>query len=150
MPRPDTFSIQQTPVASTRLGGQLIEMTQAPWATQIVGTVDDGLDPQRAAVLEILLDPGMLEMGVEGDLHAAGDHPGSEWAAPGDRAPFAGAFVDELEGIGAADIQVIADEGIGESAGLARLGEAERAGDLDLRHGQLPPIPRVSIGEGQR
>jgi hypothetical protein len=59
-------------------GGQFVEMGQAAVAAQVVGVVDDGLDAQRPAVRQILLDPGVPVERVDGDLHAAGDGLGLE------------------------------------------------------------------------
>ena len=39
---------------------ELGEVGQAGVAAEVAGRVDDGLDPQGAALLEVLLDPGVL------------------------------------------------------------------------------------------
>ena len=75
-----TFSVQQPGVDRTRPGLQLVEVVQAAVAAQVAGRVDDGLDPQRPAVFEVLLDPGVLVEGVDGDLGAPGDDLGLELA----------------------------------------------------------------------
>ena len=72
-----TFSLQQPGVDRTGPGLKLIEVMQAPLAAQVARRVHDGLDPQGAAVFEVLLDAGVLVEGVDGDLGAAGDRPWS-------------------------------------------------------------------------
>ena len=52
-----TFGIQDTAVADAGLVLELREVGQAGVAAQVAGCVNDGLDPHRAAVLEVLLDP---------------------------------------------------------------------------------------------
>ena len=76
-----TFSLQQPGVDRTCPGLKLVEVVQAALAAQVTGRVDDGLDPQGAAVFQVLLDAGVLVEGVDGDLGAAGDHLGLELAA---------------------------------------------------------------------
>ncbi len=48
-----TFSIQYAVVACTRPGLELIEVVQAGVAAQVAWGIDHGLDPHRAAVLEV-------------------------------------------------------------------------------------------------
>jgi hypothetical protein len=55
-----TFSFQYAVVAGTCPGPEFVEVVQPGIAAQVAGCVDDGLDPHRAAVLEVLLDPRVL------------------------------------------------------------------------------------------
>jgi hypothetical protein len=81
----DAFSIKQSAVGGTGLGLHGVEVVQATLAAQVIGVVDHGLDPQRPAVFEVLLDPGMLVEGVHGHIDAAGDHLGLERLGATDR-----------------------------------------------------------------
>ena len=66
-----TRSVQHSGVDRTCLGLQVVEVVQS-LAAQVVGALI-GLDPQGAAVFQVLLDPGVLVEGVHGHLGAAGD-----------------------------------------------------------------------------
>ena len=144
----DAFSIQQSAVGGTGLGLQVVEVVQAALTGQVVGVVDDGLDAQGSAVFEVLLDAGVLVEGVDGDIDAAGDDLGLERALR-DRA--AGAPVeDDLELLGAADVEVVGNEGFEEGSGVPGRGEHQGAGDLDLAQGDLPPVTVSSVVFGQR
>jgi len=98
---------------------------------RFVGVVDDGLDPHRPAVLQVLLDPGVPVERVDGDLSAAGDHLGLE-LADGVLADLA--VEDDLNGVRAAEVQVVGNQGIEEGPGVPGLSEADRPGHLDLGH----------------
>src|SRR6266567_5620089 len=63
----DGFSVQQPGVDRTRLVLQLGQVVQQPVAVQVLRVVDDGFDAQRDAVLQVLLQPGILVEHVEGD-----------------------------------------------------------------------------------
>lgn len=119
---PDTFSIEQTGVDGTGLGLEVVKVLEAPvpWTQQVVGLVDDGLDAQGAAVLEVLLDPGVLVVGVHGDPDGvAGVDPGLVGRfLLGGPAPAAGmAGEDHLDVVGSADVEVVGDQGLEERPG---------------------------------
>jgi hypothetical protein len=62
-----TFSFQYAVVGGAGFGLQGFEVGQAGVAPQVAGGVDDGLDPHRPAVFEVLLDPRVLAAQVEHD-----------------------------------------------------------------------------------
>ena len=70
--------LKQPPVDGAGAGLQLVEIMQAPQAAQIAWVVDDGLDAQRAPVIEVLLDAGVPVEGVDVHLGAVGDDLGLE------------------------------------------------------------------------
>jgi len=74
----DPLSIEQATVDRTGPGLKFGQVVQATLAAQIVGVVDDGLDAQRSAVLQILFDAGVLVKGIDGDVNPAGDDLGLE------------------------------------------------------------------------
>ena len=104
---------------------------------EVVGVVDDGLDPERPAVLEVLLDPAVLVGEVDLDVAAGGEDPGPEQRL-GRLADLAGEHHRDL--LGPADVDVVGDERFEEAAGAARVVEHERARHLDLPHRELPPV----------
>jgi hypothetical protein len=61
----DTFSIQDAAVACTGACLQLVEVGQPGVAAQVAGGVDHGLDAERPAVFEVLLDPRVLVEDVD-------------------------------------------------------------------------------------
>src|SRR3954453_3154465 len=95
----DPFSVEQAAVDRTGPSLQLGQVVQATQAAQVGGVVDDGLDAHRAAVLEVLLDPGVAVAGVDGDLGAVGDDVGVEGAG-GLAALGLAAFEDQLHDLG--------------------------------------------------
>lgn len=110
------------------------------------GVVDDRLDADGLAFLQVLLDAALLV--VEVDLDVGAD---AENAGPKD----AGSVLANLAGedgghfVGAADADVVGDQGLEERACPAGVVEDKGAGDLDLAHGELPPVTSFVIGLGK-
>src|SRR6266436_6770123 len=74
----DFFSVQQAGADRTRPGLQLGEVADAALAAEVIGRVHHGLDPQRPAVLQVLLHAGMAPEGVDGHAVAAAVDRGLE------------------------------------------------------------------------
>ncbi len=135
----DPFSIEQAAVGCAGFGLSFVEVVQAALAAQVVGVVDHGFDAQRAAVFQVLLDPGVLVENVDGDVDTAGDDLGFEdlrsgWGPAG---PDPAACEDQFDLLRAAEVKVVGEEGFEEASGVAGLGEHDGARDLDLPHRQL-------------
>src|SRR5882762_4587644 len=100
------------------LACRLSRLCRRRWQPRSPAGVDDGLDAQRAAVLEILLEAGMLVEGVDGDLGAAGDNLCLELATPGPLSATDLPVEDDLDGVRAAQVKVVGDQGFEETAGV--------------------------------
>src|SRR6266540_859060 len=148
VPWPTRLSVQQPLVDRTGLGLQAVEIGQQPLAAEVVGVVDHGLDAQGTAVLEVLLDAGVLVEHVDGDAAGVPVDGGLEGA--GGFAAARVAFEDELDVLGAAKVEVVGHQGFEEGSGVAGGVEHDGAGGLDLAHGQVPPVPGVAVGGGKR
>ena len=122
-------------------------MLQAAFGVEVVGSVDDRLDSERAAVLEVLLDAGVLVAEVDPDLGAGREDPGLV-AMLGRSTQLAGE--DHRDFFGAADLDVVRNERFEERSGAAWVVEHERAGRLDLAHGELPPVSGGAILRRER
>ena len=135
-----TFGFQYAPVGGAGLGLQIVQVGQAGVAAQVAGGVDDGLDPHRPPVLQVLLDPRVLVEHVDQDpaVVAAVDRGAED--ALGVAADLAGE--DDLHVVRAADVQIVGDQRLEEAAGMARCVEDDGAGDLHLPHRGLPPVRR--------
>ncbi|MGI9091839.1 MAG: hypothetical protein ACR2FF_00010 [Mycobacteriales bacterium] len=72
----DTESVDHPTVDVTGLGEQFVEVLQPAGDPEVTGVVDHGFDPERPAFFEIALDPGVPEVGVEGDLVTGAQQPG--------------------------------------------------------------------------
>ena len=70
------FDHKQPPVDLAGFVDQFGEVLKAAFDIEIERVVDDRLDPQRATVLQILLDAGVLVAEVDPDLGAGGEDPG--------------------------------------------------------------------------
>src|SRR3974390_945489 len=73
-----------------------------------------------------------------GALGAGTKTPGGRAAAP--------PAEDDLHVLRAADVEVVADQRLEEGPGTAGSVEDDGAGDLDLAHGQFPPVAVVLVG----
>src|SRR6266540_3134894 len=112
--------------------------TRRRWQPRSPGGVADGLHPDRPAFFQVLLDAGVPVDHVDGDVHAAGDDPGREAAVGvGADAPVE----DERDLVGPAGAEVVGHQRLEERPGAAGLVKDQGAGDLDLAHRQLPPVP---------
>ena len=131
-------------VDRTSVGLELVEMCNRRSRPQIVGVVDDGLDAQRAPVLEVLLDAGVLVESVDVDLGAVGDDlvlNSSDGLR--DRWPRLKMSLDASPGVRCRGCRRPAPR---RTPSIARCVEQERARHLDLTHRQLPPVPGVLVG----
>src|SRR6266508_5992958 len=99
-------------------------MLKASQDTDVVGLVDDGLDPQRPALLQVLLDAGVLVGEVHLHLGARAKDPGAEGLLGGGT-DLAGEQDRDL--LGPADTDVVGHQGLKEPAGSARVVKDDRA-----------------------
>src|SRR6266508_2306925 len=134
VPWPTRLSVQQPLVDRTGLGLQVVEVGQQPLAAEVVGVVDDGLDAQGTAVLEVLLDAGVLVEDVDGDAVGVPVDGGLEGA--GGLSSAWVAFEDELDAFGAAKVEVVGHQRLEEGSGVA--GGVQRSKNTRLRPGPPP------------
>src|SRR5262245_53879546 len=104
-------------VDRSSLDDQLGQVLQASQDPDVVGLVDDGLDPQRPALLEVLLDTGVLVGEVHLYLGARPKDPGAEGFLGGG-ADLAAKQDGDL--LGPADANVVGHQGLKEPSGAAR------------------------------
>jgi len=148
VPWPTRLSVQQPLVDPTGLGLQVVQVGQQPLAAEVVGVVDHGFDAHRAAVLEVLLDAGVLVEHVDGHAVGVPVDRGLEGAVGLSSAWVA--FEDELDVLGAAQVEVVGHQGFEEGPGVAGSVQHDGAGRLHLPHGQVPPEPGVAVSGSQR
>ena len=103
----DTLDDKQPPVGGTGLRLDLGQVPEAPLTAEIGRAVDDRLDPQRPALLEVLLDPGVLVEEVDRNLGPAGDDLGRE--RPRRRA-LDPSIEDQGDLVGPTEVEVVGDE----------------------------------------
>jgi hypothetical protein len=97
------------------------EVVQLPVAAQVLGAVDDGLDAQRDAILEVLLQAGALEEDVHGDQVAVLVDLGLEPAAgrvSACPAEVLAAAEQQFDVLRAAQVHVLAQQRLEERAGV--------------------------------
>src|SRR3954449_5816971 len=145
----DMLMIQQSAVHVTALRLEFGQVDQTAFHAEVGRVVDHRFDPKGAAFLEVLLGAGVLVADVDGDINAAGDDPGSEDAGRrGQDLPAE----DDLDLLRPTEVEVVGNQRFEERASVAGLVEHDRAGDLDLPHRQLPPVPvhPISLAEWHR
>src|SRR3954454_18894643 len=78
---------------------------------EVAGVVDGGLGPKCSSFLVVLLHGGVFVLGVQRRSDAVGDHPGPEQGRGGPFPTVVDAPVeDQPDLIGAADVEVVADD----------------------------------------
>src|SRR6266566_3207966 len=143
-----TFGFQYAPVGGAGFGLEFVEVGEAGVAAQVAGGVDDGLDPHRLPVFEVLLDPRVFVEDVDDDAAVVAAVDGGAEGSPGVAAdPPA---EDDLNVVWAADVKVVGHQRLEEAAGMAGGVEHDRAGDFHLAHRDLPPVPGPLIGRAKR
>src|ERR1035437_3825901 len=138
--------------SSRRLAALALSTSSARWmrrrgTPEVGGTVDYRLDAKGPALLQILLDAGVLVERVDGYLGPAGDHLGGEFAR---RVLSDLAVEDELDLVGSTDIEIVGHGGFEDGTGTARGIEYDGVGHLDLAHRKLPPVPGGPVGSTER
>jgi len=145
----DLFGLQQARVDVLPQRAKVAEVPQPPSDPEVVGVVEGGRGAQRALLLEVLLDVAALVLDVQARDHALGHDAGREPARgrPGDLARE-----QQLQPIGAAEIEVLAQDFLEELSAVQRAREHLRAADLHLQDRPLVGEARGAIlgRQGQR
>jgi hypothetical protein len=118
---------------------------------EVARVVDGGLGAQRAALLVILLDLGVLVVDVQARGHALGENAGAERAGGGSRsAAFQPPVEDQRDLIGAAGVEVVPDDLLEEHPPghrpVQHLGQRE----LGLPDRDLIPVAGGPVRRGER
>jgi len=142
-----TLDHKQPAVDLAGFGQEFGEVLDAGEHVEVRGLVDDRLDPQRAAVFEVLLDAAVLVAEVDLDLRPGAEDP-SQVGVAGRSAQRSGEHERDL--FGAADPDVVLNEGLEEAAGAAWVVEHQGATDFDLAHRELPPVAGRAVLGGER
>src|SRR5204863_3969333 len=103
---------------------------------------------QGPPFFEVLLDAAVLVAKVHLHRRARPEDAGREWLFAGDTPAVAAEHGVHL--VWPADADVVGDQRFEEATGPAGIVEHQRAGDLDLAHGQRPPVARRPVRGGER
>src|SRR5436190_2270546 len=140
------FDAQETSVggkADLPQGGQIGE---SPTDFKVVRIVDRRFGPERLTFLVVLLDPGFFVVDVERGDHAVGEDPGAELA----RGPAGDAAMEnQLHLIGPADVEILADDFLEETATGVGAIEHLRQRKFGLEDGELIAIASAAVGGGK-
>ena len=102
----EALDFEQPAVGAEADLAQFRQVVQSLADAEVVGVVDGGFGAQSALFLVILLDPGVLVIDVQGRGDVLGDDAGAE---PSRGAAGDPAIEDQLDLVGAAEIEVLAD-----------------------------------------
>jgi hypothetical protein len=87
------------------------------------------------------------EVGIDRDLIAGAQQPGAVTTHRWGPHPLT---EDDLHLLGPAGVKIVDAQRLKERPGVPRRVEYDGAGDLDLTHGDVPPVARSPVGLGQR
>ena len=143
------FNVEQPAVGLKADLPQRGEILEPLADADVPGIVDRGLGAQRAALLVVLLDARSFVVDVQRGGDALGEDAGAEAAggAAGDAAAE-----DQLHLVGAADVEVLADDLLEEDAAGGGAVEHLGEGELGLQDGDVVAVagPAIGGGEGMR
>src|SRR5262249_7046475 len=109
----EPFELEQASIGGKADLTQLRQVGQTLADLEVVSVVDRGLGPERTAFLVVLLDAGALVVDVQRGRDALGEDAGAE-AAGGGTDDLA--VEDQLDLVGAAEVEVLANDLLEEQA----------------------------------
>ena len=144
----DSLDAEQAPVGGVADLPQRRQIRRSFPDPEIVGVGDGGLG---ARGLPVLLDRGVFVVHVQARGDPGGDHPGPG-TVPVSREAAADrtGVEDETDLIGAADVEVVADDLLEEDPTRDRCVEHLGQGELGLQDRQVVAVASGPIGRGER
>jgi len=121
----EALDFKQPAVRAEADFAQFRQVVQSFADGKVVGVVDRRFGAQSALLLVILLDPGVLVIDVEGGCDALGEDAGAE---PSRGAPGDPPIKDQLDLVGPAEIEVLADHLFEKQPAVHREGSKYRSG----------------------
>src|ERR1700681_4373869 len=112
-------------------------------ALEVERVVDGRLRPQRALLLEVLLDVRVLELDVQARCYPAGDHARLVAETWWRRIALESSRKQEADAIWSAEVKVVANHRLEKLATVDRCGE-----DLGQTHFELPDAQAMAITSG--
>src|SRR6266478_633091 len=144
------LDLKQSAVDVVADGAQMDEIVDALGAAEIVRVVDGGLGAEGAVLLEVLLDVAALVFDVQAGIDTVGDDARAI-AMMRRRRPARGADGEkQAHAVGAAEVEVVADEALEEVAALHRVIEDVGEADLHLPQGEAVLEPGGAVVGRQR
>jgi len=127
--------------ANLAQGGQVFEEAAHP---EVIGVVDRGFGSQRPTFFMVLLEVGVFVIDVQGGHDARGNNARPTSAVVGSLSSH-GAGKDQLHLIGTAQINVLADDLLEETAPVQTLFPDLGQGELRLKFGQNVTVTGPAI-----
>ena len=146
-----SLDAQQAPVGGVADLPQRGQIGQPFAEAEVHGVVDGGLGAQRPSFLVVLLDLGGLVEHVQARGDPVGDDTGGEGAGSAVLAAAVDAAAeDQADPVGAAQVQVVADDLLEEDPPGDRLIQHLGQGELRLEDRDVIPVPGRPVGGAER
>jgi len=146
----DAFSGQEGAIDVIPQGPQCRQLVEAFGEAEVVRVVDRQLAAQAVAFFEVLLQMGMFVFDVETRLDAVRDDARAIAAGRSGRPTRESTWKEQPDPIGAAEVEVVANDGLEEVAALHRTVKDLRETDFELTQGDAVIVAGSSVLRAQR